>query len=114
MELWAFILLGVGLVFIALEVFFPSLGVLGTIAAGAIITGGVLAFRAEGDIFLTYLALAFVLGILTAKFLPPEESGRSALPVITSPEFEYSPPHCTPSSLVKLLDASTMRASITT
>ncbi len=60
MEMWAFLLLGIGLIFILLEVFFPSFGLLGTIAAAAIIAGGVLAFRAEG-LFAIYLTLAFVL-----------------------------------------------------
>ena len=64
MELGAFILLGVGLVFIVLEVFFPSFGILGTIAAGCIITGGVLAYQTEGATFVSYLALAFVLGLI--------------------------------------------------
>ena len=82
MELWAFILLGVGLVFIVLEVFFPSFGLLGTIAAASIIIGGVLAFRAEG-IFLTYLALAFVLGpavaVVGLKLFPKTPMGKALM-----------------------------------
>jgi membrane-bound serine protease (ClpP class) len=65
-----------------LEVFFPSFGLLGTIAAAAIITGGVLAFRA-GDIFLTYLVLAFVLGPAVAaiglKLFPKTPFGKALM-----------------------------------
>jgi len=67
MELWAFILLGLGLVFIILEVFVPSGGLIGTIAAGCVIAGGVFAYRGE-DVFLLYIVLAFVLGPLAAMF----------------------------------------------
>jgi len=82
MELWAFILLGLGLVFIVLEVFFPSFGILGTIAAGCIIAGGVLAFRASG-IFAIYLVLAFVLvpvsTLLGLKLLPHTPIGKKLM-----------------------------------
>lgn len=82
MEFWAFILLGVGLVFIVLEVFFPSFGLLGTIAAGAIIAGGVLAFKSDG-VFLPYLALAFVLGptvaIIGLKIFPKTPIGKALM-----------------------------------
>lgn len=80
MELWAFLLLGLGLVFIALEVFFPSFGILGTIAAACVITGGVLAFRVEGSTFIVYLMLAFLLGPTVAmiglKLFPKTPIGR--------------------------------------
>lgn len=79
MELWSFLLLGLGLVFVLLEVFFPSFGILGTIAAGCIIAGGVLAFRAEG-ILATYLVLAFVLvpvvALVGLKVLPMTPMGK--------------------------------------
>ena len=82
MELWAFILLGLGLVFVVLEVFFPSFGILGTIAAGCIIAGGVLAFRADG-IFAVYLVLAFLLVPTTAmaglKVLPHTPIGKKLM-----------------------------------
>ncbi len=81
MELWAFILLGVGLVFIALEVFFPSFGVLGTLAAAAIVSGGVLAFKSEGSVFFIYLGTAFVLGPTVAvaglKIFPKTPIGKA-------------------------------------
>ncbi len=80
MEFWAFILLGVGLVFILLEVFFPSFGLLGTIAAGALIGGAVLAYQSKADIFKTYLLLSFVLGpvvgIVALKLWPKTRIGR--------------------------------------
>lgn len=83
MELGAFILLGVGLVFIVLEVFFPSFGVLGTIAAGCIITGGVLAYQSEGGTFLVYLALAFVLApvvtVFGLKIFPKTPMGKALM-----------------------------------
>jgi membrane-bound serine protease (ClpP class) len=80
MELWAFVLLGAGLVFILLEVFFPSFGILGTLAAGALIAGGVCAWNAESGVFTTYLMVAFVLGpVVTAfalKMFPRSWFGR--------------------------------------
>lgn len=80
MELWAYVLLGAGLVLILLEVFFPSFGVLGTLAAGALIAGGVCAWNAEPGVFTTYLMIAFVLGpVVTAfavKMFPRSWFGR--------------------------------------
>ena len=53
---YAFGLLALGLVLITLEVFFPSFGLLGTLAAIAIIGGGVVAYMGEtGGIFIGYL-----------------------------------------------------------
>ncbi len=79
MELWSFVLLGLGLVFVLLEVFFPSFGILGTIAAGCIIAGGVLAFRAEEG-FATYLLLAFLLvpgvTMIGLKLFPKTPMGK--------------------------------------
>lgn len=81
MEFWAFILLGIGLVFILLEVFFPSFGLLGSIAAGCLIGGAVLAWRSENEIFGTYLLLVFVLGpvvsILALKIWPKTPMGKA-------------------------------------
>ncbi len=80
MELWSFLLLGLGLVFIVLEVFFPSFGILGTIAAGCIIAGGVFAYRTENDVFLLYLVLAFLLGptaaIIGLRIFPHTPFGK--------------------------------------
>lgn len=80
MELWAFLLLGVGLVFVVLEVFFPSFGMLGTIAAAAVVGGGFLAWKAGGGLFTTYVVLAFVLVPvfigLGLKLLPKTPMGR--------------------------------------
>jgi membrane-bound serine protease (ClpP class) len=81
MEFWAFILLGIGLVFILLEVFFPSFGLLGSIAAGCLIGGAVLAWRSQNDIFGTYLLLVFVLGpavsMLALKVWPKTPMGKA-------------------------------------
>lgn len=80
MELWSFLLLGLGLVFIVLEVFFPSFGLLGTIAAGCIIGGGVLAYRSPSDIFVVYLVFAFLLGptvaVIGLKIFPHTPFGK--------------------------------------
>jgi membrane-bound serine protease (ClpP class) len=81
MEFWAFLLLGVGLVFILLEVFFPSFGLLGTIAAGALIAGAVFAYRGDAGLFGIYLLLVFVLGpVVTTiglKIFPKTPFGRA-------------------------------------
>jgi membrane-bound serine protease (ClpP class) len=62
MEVWAFVLLGMSLVLILLEVFIPSGGLIGTVAAGCMVSGAVLAWKAGGNLFVVYLVLAFVLG----------------------------------------------------
>lgn len=80
MEFWAFILLGLGLVFIMLEVFFPSFGLLGTLAAGCLIAGAVLAYQSGSPIFRNYLLVAFVLGpvvtLVALKTWPKTPMGR--------------------------------------
>ncbi|MBU0754791.1 MAG: hypothetical protein KJ645_06595 [Planctomycetes bacterium] len=59
---YAFGLLALGLVFVTLEVFFPSFGLLGTLAAASIIGGGILAYMDEsGGVFLGYLLISFIL-----------------------------------------------------
>lgn len=81
MELWAFLLLGIGLTFIALEVFFPSFGLLGTVAAGCLIAGAVCAWKASSGTFGLYLALTFVLGpavtIAGLKLWPKTPMGKA-------------------------------------
>ena len=83
MTLAAFVLLGVGMVFIILEVFIPSLGLFGTIAAGSLVGGAVLAYRSEEDIFGTYLMLTFVLGpivsLVALKLWPQTPMGRKLM-----------------------------------
>lgn len=61
MEFWAFLLLGIGLVIVMLEVFIPSGGLLGIGAAAAIVSGAVVAWKSDSGIFTTYVALTFVL-----------------------------------------------------
>jgi membrane-bound serine protease (ClpP class) len=81
MEFWAFLLLGIGLVFVLLEVFFPSFGLLGTLAAGSLIGGAVLAWKSENDIFGTYLILTFILaptvGMIGLKLFPRTPFGKA-------------------------------------
>lgn len=57
-EFWSILLLGLGLVIVMLEVFIPSAGLLGILAAAAIISGAVVAWRAEPGVFSTYIAMA--------------------------------------------------------
>jgi len=60
-EFWSILLLGLGLVIVMLEVFIPSAGILGIVAAAAIISGAVVAWRAEPGVFSTYMTLAAAL-----------------------------------------------------
>lgn len=80
MEFWPFLLLGLGLVFVILEVFIPSAGILGSLAAVAIVTGAVLAWRGDGSIFRVYLLLAALLVPATMlvglKLFPHTPIGR--------------------------------------
>ena len=58
---YCFGLLALGLVFILLEVFIPSLGILGLMAALSIVGGGVLAFiKASQSIFISYVVVSIV------------------------------------------------------
>ncbi|MFO0984958.1 MAG: NfeD family protein [Planctomycetota bacterium] len=73
-----FALLALGLFLLVCEVFFPSLGLLGTLAAAAIVGGGFVAYH-ESVLF-GYVALAFVLvpavlGI-AFKYFPQTPFGR--------------------------------------
>ena len=62
MIFYVFGLLALGLVFIILEVFFPSMGLLGTLAAASVIGGGVLAYVHDtGGLFVSYVLVGFVL-----------------------------------------------------
>lgn len=78
---YVFGLLALGLVLITLEVFIPSLGMLGILAAASIIGGGVLAcIEDPGGLFLAYIIISFVLIptiILTAlKMFPKTPLGK--------------------------------------
>ncbi len=81
MEIWAFVLLALGLVFIVAEVFFPSFGLLGTCSVLSIAGGAVVAWRA--DLFASYLAFVVVLCPVVAfsafKLLPKTPFGRRML-----------------------------------
>lgn len=81
MTFYVFGLLALGLVFIVLEVFFPSMGLLGTLAAVSIIGGGVLAYVNDtSGLFLAYLLVGFVLVPLVLfgalKIFPKTPLGR--------------------------------------
>ena len=75
MSLYVFGLLALGLVFLILEVFFPSMGMLGTLAALSIIGGGVMAYvQDSGSLFVGYIAVTFILvpvALFTALHLFP-------------------------------------------
>lgn len=78
---YVFGLLALGLIFIILEVFIPSMGLLGTLAACSIIGGGVLAYVQDpGGIFLGYILVSVVMIptiVLTAlKIFPKTPIGK--------------------------------------
>lgn len=78
---YVFGLLALGLIFIILEVFIPSLGLLGMLAACSIITGGVLAYIEDpGGIFLGYVLVSVVLiptiMIFALKIFPKTPIGK--------------------------------------
>jgi len=75
LSLYVFGLLALGLVFLILEVFFPSMALLGTLAALSIIGGGVLAYVQDtGSLFVGYVTVTFILvpvALFTALHLFP-------------------------------------------
>jgi membrane-bound serine protease (ClpP class) len=78
---YAFGLLALGLVLIMLEVFFPSFGVLGTLAACSFIGGGIVAYMGESaGIFIGYLIVSIILipGMLLVAlyFFPKTPVGK--------------------------------------
>ena len=80
MEFWPFLLLGLGLVFVVLEVLIPSAGILGTVAAASIVGGGVLAFRAGNTPLAVYLGLSVLLVpvalVIALKLFPKTPVGK--------------------------------------
>lgn len=78
---FSFGLLALGLALIVLEVFIPSLGMLGVMAAASIIGGGVLAYLdPSSSVFILYVAISFVLiptmMVLALKYLPKTPIGK--------------------------------------
>ena len=78
---YVFGLLALGLILIILEVFIPSMGLLGTIAACSIIGGGVLAYiENPSGIFLGYILVSVVLipviMIFALKIFPKTPIGK--------------------------------------
>lgn len=86
----ALLLLGLGLALIVAETLIPSFGLLGTLAAIAIIAGGYVAFRADVDTGLTYLLISGVLIPLSVmagfKYLPKSPLARILM--ASGPSFE--------------------------
>ena len=83
-------LLALGLLLILVEVFIPSMGILGTLAAGSIVTGGVLAFQHDPNgLFVGYLITSVVLiplMIFTGlRILPKTPIGKALM--ISGPSF---------------------------
>ena len=81
---YTFGLLALGLVLILLEVFIPSMGLLGSLAAVSIVTGGILAYTHDpSGLFVGYAITAGVLIpllIVTAvKMLPRTSFGKSMM-----------------------------------
>lgn len=77
----SFALLALGLVFITLEVFFPSLGMLGTLAAISVIGGGVVAYtQGPTSLFMIYLMVSFIMVpgmlLLALKIFPKTPIGK--------------------------------------
>ncbi len=84
-------LLALGLLLILVEVFIPSMGILGTMAALAIVTGGILAYREDpGGLFVGYLITGLVLIPLMVfgglKIMPKTRLGKSMM--LSGPSFD--------------------------
>jgi membrane-bound serine protease (ClpP class) len=80
---WPIVLTLVGFVFVVAEVFFPSLGMFGLIAAGAIVTADVLAWQHSAALMWALVAVQVVLVPLLLKgafaVLPRLPFGRAML-----------------------------------
>ncbi|MHC4943410.1 MAG: NfeD family protein [Planctomycetota bacterium] len=103
---YAFGLLALGLVFITLEVFFPSFGMLGTLAAASIIGGGVIAYMDESTgIFLGYLLFSFILIpcilLFALKIFPKTPVGRHF--TLAGPSFDRKEAQATEKGIEDLL-----------
>ncbi|MCB9915892.1 MAG: hypothetical protein H6828_12245 [Planctomycetes bacterium] len=86
----ALLLLGLGLALIVAETLIPSFGVLGTLAALAILAGGYVAFRTDTDTGVTYLILSGVLIPLSvlAGFRALPRSPLAKFLMASGPSFE--------------------------
>jgi len=106
---WTFGLLALGLVLILVEVFIPSMGILGTLAAISIVSGGVLAYTSDPNgIFVGYVITSIVfipLMIFTGlKILPKTPIGRSIM--LTGFSFNSAEAQATESGLEELVGMS--------
>ena len=103
---YTFGLLALGLLLILVEVFIPSMGILGTLAAASIVTGGVLAFNHDPNgLFIGYLITSVVLiplMIFTGlKILPKTPIGKALM--ISGPSFSSEEAKASESGLDELV-----------
>jgi len=87
---YTFGLLALGLILILVEVFIPSMGILGSVAAVSIVTGGILAFNHDPNgLFVGYLVTAIILIPLMIfsglKLLPKTSLGKAMM--LSGPSF---------------------------
>ena len=90
---YTFGLLALGLVLILLEVFIPSMGILGSLAAVSIVTGGILAYTNDpSGLFVGYAITAGVLipllVVTAVKMLPRTSFGKAMM--LQGPSFRAS------------------------
>jgi len=90
---YTFGLLALGLILILVEIFIPSMGLIGSAAAISIVIGGVMAFNQDpGGLFIGYIITAVVLiplAIFTAfKVLPKTALGKAMM--LTGTSFDGS------------------------
>lgn len=90
---YTFGLLAFGLILILVEIFIPSMGLIGSAAAISIVIGGILAFNYDpGGVFIGYIVTAVVLiplAIFTAfKILPKTSLGKAMM--LTGTSFDGS------------------------
>ena len=93
MIIWAILLSLIGLGFVVAEVFFPSLGVLGLIAAACVISADVMAFRegqAVGWSFVVAQVILIPWAVTSAlKWLP--KTGFGSRMMLSGPKTESGP-----------------------
>jgi len=103
---YTFGLLALGLILILVEIFIPSMGLIGSAAAISIVIGGILAFNYDpGGVFIGYIITAVVLiplSIFTAfKVLPKTALGKAMM--LTGSSFNGSDAMAAEEGLEELL-----------
>jgi len=104
---YCFGLLALGLIFITLEVFIPSLGMLGIMAAASIIGGGVLAyFDQSSTLFIYYIVISFFLipsiMLFALKIFPKTPIGKYFS--LNGPTFHRKEAQATEEGIDELID----------